>query len=222
MKTAIAELVDAYMRSQRERIRWSNRVSAIERNGGEYGWVFEKYTQKFRDMEEDFLNAITDEVENVEIVNRMVAIRGMGKILAAKLYALIDITRAERPSNLWRYAGYAVVEGKAEKPKKGEKLHYNKQLKTICYQIATSFLRLNSPYRRIYDEAKEYYRKNRPDWTKMHIHFAATRKMMKIFLFHLWYVWRKIEGLPVCEPYIIAQDNAPHTMYMPEEFGWES
>lgn len=45
-----------------------------------------------------------------------------------------------------------------QRPRKGQKLDYNARLKSALYLLGTSFLRLNSPYRRIYDEAKEYYR----------------------------------------------------------------
>lgn len=36
---------------------------------------------------------------------------------------------------------------------------------------------------------------------KLHVHQMAFRKMMKMFLSHLWEVWRTEEGLPVRPPY---------------------
>ena len=80
-------------------------------------------------------------------------------------------------------------------------------------------LRTNSPYRRVYDEARGYYEQAHPDWTKAHQHAAALRKMIKLWLAHLWEVWRKLEGLPVREPYIVASD-AKHHYIAPQEFGW--
>lgn len=38
-----------------------------------------------------------------------------------------------------------------------------------------------------------------------HIYAMATRKTVKIFLAHLWAEWRRLEDLPVTEPYAIAQ-----------------
>jgi len=148
----------------------------------------------------------------------MVEVRGIGYMLAAKTVAMIDIERAETVSALWRYAGYGVVDGERERPTKGEKLHYNKRLKTTCYLIAVSMLRSNSPYRKIYDSAREYYAANR-DWTKGHCHNASLRKMTKIWLQHLWITWRKLEGMPTNDPY--AHEKLAHnSYYTPQEFGW--
>jgi hypothetical protein len=41
-------------------------------------------------------------------------------------------------------------------------------------------------------------------WIDAHVDNAARRYMVKIFLSHLWEVWRKEEGLPVREPYAIT------------------
>jgi len=61
--------------------------------------------------------------------------------------------------------------------------------------------------------AKAAGRKNRKAKTppcKDHIHKAARRKMVKIFLSHLWERWRIIEGLPVSEPFAIAKLGHAH------------
>jgi hypothetical protein len=105
------------------------------------------------------------------------------------------------------------------RPIEGWALDYNKRLKTTCYLVGSSFLKSRSPYRAVYDQAKEYYELNRPDWTKAHRHNAAMRKMIKMWLSHLWEVWRKLEGLPTREPYIIGREGHEH-YHTPQEFGW--
>jgi len=40
---------------------------------------------------------------------------------------------------------------------------------------------------------------------KEHAHRAASRKMVKLFLSHLWAEWRKLEGLPVSTPYALGK-----------------
>lgn len=108
----------------------------------------------------------------------------------------------------------------AERRRKGHELHYNMRLKTAVHLVGQSFLKSNSPYRRIYDGAREKYANKRPDWTDGHQHYAAMRKMVKIWLSHLWDRWRRLEKLPVSDPY--AQDQAGHDSYLaPEQFGWE-
>lgn len=42
-----------------------------------------------------------------------------------------------------------------------------------------------------------------------HLHNQALRKMTKLFLSHLWLVWRSAEGLPIREPYV--QEKMGHT-----------
>lgn len=98
-------------------------------------------------------------------------------------------------------------------------LSYNKRLKTTLYLIAGSFMKCGSPYREIYDRAKVHYQQN-TDWTKGHIHRAATRKMIKIFLSHLWERWRLLEDLPIRRAYVLEQLGHT-TEFLPEEFGWD-
>lgn len=109
--------------------------------------------------------------------------------------------------------------GERERPVKGERLHYSIRLKTTLYLIAQSMMRSRSPYRFFYDSAKTHYATSRPGWTKGHIHFAAMRKMQKIFLSHLWLRWRQVEGLPTRSLWV--EEHLQHTtIYPPEQFGW--
>jgi len=222
--TLLRTLVDLRDRQiQKARIQFGNRLGAIERGDDESDDrqrnVLERYLKRFQDIEDELDADIKEQVAEYPIYEQMAAVKGIGPGLAAKLIAMIDIERADTISSLWRFAGYAVINGERERPTKGEKLHYNSRLKTTCYLVATSFLKANSSYRRIYDEAKAYYEANRPDWTKGHWHNAANRKMIKVFLSHLWLRWRQLEGLPVSNPY--AHDIMKHgSLYTPEEFGW--
>lgn len=131
---------------------------------------------------------------------------------AAKLLAQIDdIGKFDTVSKLWRFAGYAVIEGKAEKNQPGEKSHYNRKLKSICYMIAEQFIRQQTPgYVDIYYAEKAHQRQLYPEpvqregskvkrFTDAHIHNRAWRKMVKEFLRDLWLTWRRLEGLTVTE-----------------------
>ena len=63
------------------------------------------------------------------------SIRGLKEgSLAAQLLAQIDdIAKFDTISKLWRFSGNAVIDGQAEKNKKGEKSHFNRKLKSICW-----------------------------------------------------------------------------------------
>lgn len=131
---------------------------------------------------------------------------------AAKLLAQIDdVGNFDTVSKLWRFAGYAVMDGKAERRTSGEKAHYNARLKAICYMIADQFIRQQTPgYVDIYYAEKARQRELHPEpetiggkklYTDGHIHNRAWRKMIKEFLKDLWLEWRRLEGLPVTEPH---------------------
>ena len=140
-------------------------------------------------------------------------------MLAAKVVCMIDIEKAGTVSALWKFAGYGVTNGKRDKPEKGKKLPYCARLKTACYLVGSSFLKSNSPYREIYDSTKAYYETNREEWPKGQRHNAAMRKMIKVWLQHLWVIWRNMEGLPTSGPYVM--DKLRHEHYLPpEDFGW--
>ncbi len=225
MNELLRTLVDTRDRQvQKARIQFSNRIFAIEEGADIAGEgelkLLQRYHELFEMMEAELDNDIAEMVELESIYPFVSELKGIGPTLSAKLIAMIDIERAPTVSALWRYAGYAVINGERERPTKGEKLHYNKRLKTTCYLIATSFMRCSSPYRDIYDEAREHYDKTQPEWTKGHKHNASLRKMIKIFLQHLWLTWREVAGLSTSGPYV--HDVMSHTHYRTrEEFGWK-
>lgn len=139
--------------------------------------------------------------------------------LAAQLIAHIDdIEKFTTVSKLWRFAGHAVIDGQAERKKQGEKAHYNARLKSVIWQIVKSFVMMQTPgYVDVYYAEKERLRRLYPEpvetngesawpkkYTDAHIDRMAYRKVGKIFLQHLWVLWRESEGLPVSDPYVQA------------------
>lgn len=110
---------------------------------------------------------------------------------------------------------------------------YEPFLKTkLMGVLGGSFLRAGSPWRQQYDNRKhrvendparekctvnEYKKRRRAGenvdhlWTPGRIHTDATRYMIKQFLAEFWTTWRKLEGLPVTEPYHVAKlGQRPH------------
>lgn len=193
-----------YLRTtfQRERIRMSNRVAAVEQGRSDVEVAtIERYCERFLMLEKEISAEIAEAVKDHEMWDWLDRIKGIGPGLAGCLVAHINIERCATVSALWKYAGQGVTAGEHDRPRKGEKLPYNAGLKRICYLIGTSFLRSGSPYRDEYDQAKAYYQRNRVDWTPKRIDMAARRKMVKLFLSHLWAEWRDRRGLPVRAPY---------------------
>lgn len=136
--------------------------------------------------------------------------------MAAQLLALVDdIGAFPNVAKLWRFAGQAVMDnGRAERPKTGEKLHYVRVLKSLCYLIGDQFIRQQTvPWVQEYYKEKTRQRElypepveavpgeNVPKWykwpelhTDSHVHRMARRKMVKLFLAKFWHEWREAEG----------------------------
>jgi len=223
-ESALKALVDLRDRTiQKSRIAFGNRINAVELGrdtADEHTMnIFNSWNERFNMMEAQLDSDISDLIEDVPIIDALISLKGIGKILAAKLVSAIDINQADTVSALWRYAGYAVIDGEREKPTKGEKLHYNAELKKNLYLIGTSFMRCRSPYRDIYDSAREYYEVKHPEWTKGHSHNAALRKMIKMFLAHLWEHWRILESLPIRDAFVLEQMGHTHKRSR-FDFGW--
>lgn len=166
--STLRALVDLRDRTlQKSRIAFSNRASAIERGADMADEATKelvaKWHERFDELESEADKDIARLVKDMPIVQQMTCVKGIGPLLAAKLVSMIDIERADTVSALWRYCGYAVMDGQRERPKAGEKLHYNIRLKTTLYLIGSSFVKSASPYESIYREAWDKY-KNERDW----------------------------------------------------------
>ncbi len=210
------------------RKRHSNRISSIVAGKSNLDSWYEQQYLLDLELEKNLKQKLTDllnfAAEVGPVWNWLTSIKGLKQgTMAAKLLALIDdITSFTNVSKLWRYAGYGVIDGKRERNKKrvgdekGEKSHYNKILKSQVYLIVDEFIKQQTPvYVDIYYHEKARLRELHPvpekgkgvwkeDFTDMHIHRMAMAKTGKIFLQHLWLVWRESEGLPINEPYAIA------------------
>lgn len=167
----------------------------------------------------------------------LTSIRGLkeGRLAAELIAQIDDIKLFDTVSKLWRFAGFAVIEGKIERNQKGTKSTYNRRLKSACFVIAKEFVRMQTPvYADLYYEEKARQRRLHPTaicsecdtpWDACqnkaghkackqfgdgHIDNRAVRKVAKIFLQHLWVTWREIEHLPVSEPYVQAMLGHTH------------
>ena len=160
-------------------------------------------------------------------------IKGIGIGTAAGLVAHIDkigIKNFNAISSLWHYAGIYPVNGKAARKTKGQDVSYNPALKTLLLgEVASSFKIHGEFYRQMYDQykaaeiarvfppgelASKYngYKKDDIHLSKGHADIRAMRKTAKLFLSHLWVVWRQLEGLPTRPPYV--HEKLRHETYI--------
>lgn len=82
-------------------------------------------------------------------------IPGIGPVLSAGLLAYIDITKAPTVGHIWSYAGLDPTAEWGE----GKKRPWNADLKTLCWKIGESFIKMSGRdddiYGKIYLERKE-------------------------------------------------------------------
>ena len=93
---------------------------------------------------------------------------GIGPVIAAGLCAHIDVSKADTVSALWKFAGQAPG---FDRKTKGQKLCYNARLKTLCWKLGESFVKVSGKndavYGKLYSKFKEEeVRKNEAGWYK--------------------------------------------------------
>lgn len=171
-------------------------------------------------------------------------VKGVSELLAGSLIAGIgDIGRFDTVSKLWKFCGMGInADGSIQKFRKGEKANWNPFLKKTCWKIGESFVKIAD--RGYYGQMLHTYKsreigkceKNeimvmpQADIDKLpkeqranymsagHVHNRAKRKAVKLFLSHLWQVWRECEGLPTNQPYVTMTDPEHH-YYEPPFWG---
>ena len=113
------------------------RISSIEAGKSNLDAQFERDMLEHMAMDALIKEAKATMVNFGEMVGPiwywMTAIRGLGEGgLAAQLLAQIDdIGKFATISKLWRFCGLAVIDGKAERNRPGEKSHFNRRLKSM-------------------------------------------------------------------------------------------
>lgn len=236
----ITNFYSLHKQFQKTKVSVMNRKWAF---GDSTSTVLDDSIKGLKDIEKKMLKECEKELSTYDIWSKWLThIRGIGPGTASGLIGIIDnigIENFDYPSRLRKYFGLAPKNGKAMRRTKGETLGYNPTAKTLAMGlIADSFIKSKSEYKRFYDNEKERrlamvfpegelkekcgkpYKKETVGYSKGHASNMAKRKMMQIFLDHLWCIWRQLEGLSTKTPYAI--DKLRHTgyiepLYIPEE-----
>lgn len=146
-------LVDSYYMMQEQRKRTDNQVRALGESG-EPNTVIHWYAEQSYALEKQVARAL-DAYSGSNAVGRwMRDIDGIGPIIAAGLLAYIDIHKATTAGCVWRFAGLDPT----QKWEKGQKRPFNAALKTLCWKIGESFVKVKGKetdiYGKIYEQRK--------------------------------------------------------------------
>ena len=147
-------LVDSYYGMQEGRIRANNQIRALTQSGEPHESIAWLSTES-RVLEESVKRTLGAYSANHPVGKRMRTVVGVGPVISAGLLAHIDITRAPTAGAIWRYAGLDPT----SEWKKGEKRPHNASLKTLCWKLGESFVKVcnhkDAVYGKIYQERKE-------------------------------------------------------------------
>ncbi len=226
---SLSYLVDASLIIEKLRVASEVRISHLA-NNKRTDKDTEELHERIEDLEKFVDGKVAGLIKSHPAYPWFSKVKGIGKENIGKVVAPIDINRADTISALWRFAGFSVEDGKAPKRLKGGgKLHYNSQLRSMCWRLGTSLLRARGKFYDYYLKEKDKYGQKYENIGKRivpttslptkdkkryepedmisegHVHNQALRKMIKLFLACLWLEWRAAEGLPVREPYAIGQ-----------------
>lgn len=95
----------------------------------------------------------------------LTAVPGITNAVAGTIIGyILDARRFGTISKLWRYCGYGVFDGLAERRRKGAKSHFVPMLKASLHNAGLGMIRANAGYRRLYDTAYARYSIERPTW----------------------------------------------------------
>lgn len=147
------ELVDMYYQMQEKRKAGDNQVRA---QGEKPHEVLAWFANDARVQEKRAKALLQEYVKNQPIGQWLMSITGIGPVLAAGLIAHIDIKKVQTAGAIQRFAGL----DPSCTWEKGQKRPWNAKLKTLCFLIGESFVKVsnnpNDVYGKLYKIRKEY------------------------------------------------------------------
>jgi hypothetical protein len=101
-----------------------------------------------------------------------------------------------------RFRAVTEAGGRVAQPRAGagERAGYDEEARRTCHAIGVRLRAADHQYAAYYREQRTLLDETRPHWPGGRRHMTALRKMEKLFLTHLWLVWREAEALPLTEP----------------------
>lgn len=160
-------LVDTYYTIQKARIRTGNQTKGLERDAKKSGnepephEALDTFARDFAVHEDNIKRVLNGYVAFHPMAWFFENTLGVGPVLAAGLLAHIDIARCPTVGHIWSFAGL----NPNTSWDKGQKRPWNTGLKTICWKIGDSFVKLSgradSYYSQVYRQRKaEEWRRN--------------------------------------------------------------
>lgn len=168
-------LVDMYYQMQDNRIRAAGQVRSMQ---DEPHTTLAWLQAQSETLEGQVKRALDAYSMSTEVGRWSRSICGIGPVIAAGLMAHIDIERAPTAGHIWAFAGLDPTKSW----NKGEKRPWNASLKTLCWKIGESFVKVkgrdSDVYGNVYEERKayEHERNERGEYAEQAASILATKK----------------------------------------------
>lgn len=148
-------LVDSYYQMQANRITAQNQIRSMGDTKEPHmvlSWVMDNAEL----LESQIKRALDAYSKASEIGKWSRDVKGVGPVIAAGLLAHIDITKAPTVGHIWRFAGLDPT----RKWEKKQKRPWNASLKTLCWKLGESFVKVSGKddavYGKFYLQRKDY------------------------------------------------------------------
>lgn len=143
-------LVDAYYQAQKDRIRNAHQARAAEKSEEPHA-VLDWFRVRSALIERSIGGALGVYARSHKLGRWCLSIHAVGPVITAGLLAHIDITRAPTVGHIWSFAGL----NPDRKWGKKEKRPWNASLKTLCWKIGQSFMKLRANDKDVYGAVYE-------------------------------------------------------------------
>lgn len=150
-------LVDTYYQMQEYRKRTENQCRRLDNTPeNEPHETIRFFANNFDMLENQIKSVLQSYVKSKPIGQWLMSITGIGPVISAGLMAHIDIAKVQTAGQIQAYAGLDPT----REWKKGEIRPHNAKLKTLCWKIGQSFVKVSNNekdiYGKIYKIRKEY------------------------------------------------------------------
>jgi hypothetical protein len=146
------------------------------------------------EAEQHYRRQLVEHVKQHGVADWLLGIRDLPLVDVARLILQLDVRRAQTVSAFWRYCGMAPreVQGGGDT--------YSQRAGRLCGQIGLALTRGDGAYARYFAAELAKLEHFRPEIAVQQREERTRRKTVKLFLRHLWLVWRQAEGLAVTTP----------------------
>ena len=140
-------LVDYYYQMQKNRIRSYLQVTKASEEA-EPGLVLDWVMENSKKLESNIQKVLAAHTSANIVGAWSKSITGIGPVISAGLLAHIDITKAPTVGHIWRFAGLDPTLPKFTA--KGTTRRHNARLKTLCWKIGESFVKVSNNENDVY------------------------------------------------------------------------